>query len=178
MVWVSATMGQPSSASSFIYQAFKRGDFQCVTSGPLVDEMARVLIEEFDVPREVVEDLVRLICGLAKVVSIKHQVMGCIPTSALAVSMLKLPPTSAAACEPCSKLQYSKHGNHLRKQSRSTGRYPNSRLRCDGEARSGRNLDESGERAHPGRRHAVDGQGEPRSALPKSLEMFAAFVLR
>ncbi len=77
MVWVSATMGQPSSASSFIYQAFKRGDFQCVTSGPLVDEMARVLIEEFDVPREVVEDLVRLICGLAKVVSIKHQVMGC-----------------------------------------------------------------------------------------------------
>jgi putative PIN family toxin of toxin-antitoxin system len=77
MVWVSATMGHPRSASRFIYHAFKRGDFECVTSGPLIDEMARVLVQEFEIPGDVVEDLVRLLCALAKVVSIKHQVMGC-----------------------------------------------------------------------------------------------------
>jgi len=77
MVWISATMGHPGSASDFIYQAFKRGDFECVTSGPLIDEIARVLLEEFGVPEDAVEDLVRAICRIAKVVSIKHQIMGC-----------------------------------------------------------------------------------------------------
>ncbi len=69
MVLISATMGHPGSVSDFIYQAFKRGDFECVTSGPLVDEMAGVLVEEFGVPEDAVEDLVRVICRIAKVVS-------------------------------------------------------------------------------------------------------------
>ncbi len=43
--------------------------YECVTSGPLVDEMAEVLVEEFGVPEDAVEDLVRVICRLAKVVS-------------------------------------------------------------------------------------------------------------
>jgi predicted nucleic acid-binding protein len=36
-----------------------------------------VVLEEFGAPEDLVENLVRLICGLARVVSIKHQVMGC-----------------------------------------------------------------------------------------------------
>ena len=51
--------------------------FIAVVSGPIVAEVARVLFEELGVPEADVDEFVVLLCRVADVVPIKHQVMGC-----------------------------------------------------------------------------------------------------
>jgi len=77
MVWVSATVGRPGSASRALFDAFARSEIKIVTSGPFVRELADVLIDELDHPRGLVEQLIALICARAEIVMIRHQVMGC-----------------------------------------------------------------------------------------------------
>jgi len=76
MVWVAATVGQAGSVSRALLDAFVAGDIEIVSSGPLVRELADVLIE-LDRPADFVERIVALICAHAEIVAIQHQVMGC-----------------------------------------------------------------------------------------------------
>lgn len=78
MVWVAATTGRSGSASHLLYDAYLRGAITIVTSGPLVDEIAGTLIEALHRPPEIVEKFVAHLCARAEVLSIRHQVMGCL----------------------------------------------------------------------------------------------------
>lgn len=60
-----------------IWNAWRGGHFVAVVSGPVVDEIARVLVEELAIPAADVEEFILLLSGVADVVPIKHQVMGC-----------------------------------------------------------------------------------------------------
>jgi uncharacterized protein len=77
MVWVSALTGNPKASSGRIFEAFKAGTITVVTSGTLVDEIAETLVEHMEMPPAEVERLVALLCEVAEVVPIQHQVMGC-----------------------------------------------------------------------------------------------------
>ena len=60
-----------------IWNAWRSGVFVTVVSGRIVDEVARVLIEELDVTEADTEEFVMLLCAVSDVVPIKHQAMGC-----------------------------------------------------------------------------------------------------
>ena len=77
MVWVSALTGNPKSSSGRIVEAFKARAITVVTSGPLVDETAETLVEHLGLPPDDVEEFVALVCAIAEVAPIRHQVMGC-----------------------------------------------------------------------------------------------------
>ena len=77
-VWCSAFLSRnENSAARRIWNAWRNGLFIAVVSGPIVDEVARVLFEELAVPEADVDEFVRFLCSVADVVPIKHQVMGC-----------------------------------------------------------------------------------------------------
>jgi putative PIN family toxin of toxin-antitoxin system len=77
-VWCSAFLSQnENGAARRIWNAWRGGLFIAVVSGPIVDEVARVLLEELRVPEADVEEFVVLLCGVADIVPIQHQVMGC-----------------------------------------------------------------------------------------------------
>jgi putative PIN family toxin of toxin-antitoxin system len=78
MVWVSAlTSRNPKSPNRHIFEAFKARAITVVTSGPLVDELAETLVEHMEMPPAEVERFVALLCLVAEVIPIRHQVMGC-----------------------------------------------------------------------------------------------------
>jgi putative PIN family toxin of toxin-antitoxin system len=77
-VWCSAFLTlHEESAARLIWNAWRNGLFVAVVSGPIVDEVGRILIEELDIPEYEVEEFVLLLCAVADVVPIQHQVMGC-----------------------------------------------------------------------------------------------------
>jgi uncharacterized protein len=77
-VWCSAFLSRnEESAARRIWNAWRNGLFVAVVSGPIVDEVARVLRDELDVAELEVEGFVLLLCGVAEVIPIRHQVMGC-----------------------------------------------------------------------------------------------------
>jgi putative PIN family toxin of toxin-antitoxin system len=76
MVWVSALTGNPKASSGRIFEAFMAGAITVVTSGPLVDETANTL-KHLGRPPDDVEQFVALLCAVAEVIPIRHQVMGC-----------------------------------------------------------------------------------------------------
>ncbi len=77
-VWCSAFLSRShDSAARRIWNAWRNGNFVAVVSGPIANEVARVLIEELDILEHDVEEFVLLLCAAAEVVPIHHQVMGC-----------------------------------------------------------------------------------------------------
>jgi putative PIN family toxin of toxin-antitoxin system len=75
--WCSAFLSRnENSAARRIWNAWRKGLFIAVVSGTIVDEVARVLLE-LGVAEANVEEFVVLLCGVADVVPIEHQVMGC-----------------------------------------------------------------------------------------------------
>lgn len=77
-VWCSAFLSRnEDSAARRIWSAWRNGLFVAVVSGQIVGEVARVLVEELDVPEPDVEEFVVLLCGVSDVIAIEHQVMGC-----------------------------------------------------------------------------------------------------
>lgn len=77
-VWCSAFLSRnEKSAARRIWNAWRNGLFIAVVSGPIVDEVAHVLLEELGVPEADVDEFVALLCAVADVIPIKHQVMGC-----------------------------------------------------------------------------------------------------
>ncbi len=77
-VWCSAFLSRnEDSASRRIWNAWRNRLFVAVVSGPVVDELARVLVDELEIPEADVEEFVALLCAVSDVVPIEHQVMGC-----------------------------------------------------------------------------------------------------
>ncbi len=76
-VWLSAFLTpNPNSAARLIWNAWRSNVFEAVISHAIVNEVAEKLLE-FGYEANDVEEFVALLYGLARLVKIEHQVMGC-----------------------------------------------------------------------------------------------------
>jgi putative PIN family toxin of toxin-antitoxin system len=76
-VWLSSFLTQnPDSAARLIWNAWRNHIFDVVISHAIVNEVADKLLE-FGYEKDDVDEFVVLLYGLAHVVKIEHQVMGC-----------------------------------------------------------------------------------------------------